>query len=211
MPTRSASWRRRPSADRWRQVTGVRFQPGAGFSCVLSRKVQSTGSPSATGAFLHRRDAGGCGCRSEMDALLLAARQICRKSRHAEMRAPVLSGLTGSQFHRVAAVAVPSPWRSRHGQVSAAMQLRVRARAMARLTCACSVGRRGKWAQKMLPRTGREAFFARRTAAVRQGAGPGDVPVRGRQMRATPLSRAACATALATALRTRGSNGAGMM
>lgn len=78
-------------------------------------------------------------------------------------------------------------------------------------TCACSVGRRGKWAQKMLPRTGREAFFARRTAAVRQGAGPGDVPVRGRQMRATPLSRAACATALATALRTRGSNGAGMM
>lgn len=98
-----------------------------------------------------------------------------------------------------------------HGQVSAAMRFCVRAQPMARLTCACSVGRRGKWAQKMLPRTGREAFFARRTAAVRQGAGPGDVPVRGRQMRATPLSRAACATALATALRTRGSNGAGMM
>ena len=28
MPTRSVSWRRRPSADRWRQVTGVRFQRG---------------------------------------------------------------------------------------------------------------------------------------------------------------------------------------
>ena len=126
--------------------------------------------------------------------------------RHAEMRAPVLSGLTGSQFHRVAAVAVPfamaqPPWSGFRGDAASrpragngALDLRVFRWTQGKMGAKnASTHRAGSiFSRDEPPRSGRAPDRAMcRCADVRCGR---------RRCRGQP-----CATALATALRTRGS------